>query len=235
MTDSAPAIEILESAAAVNARGAEVIAAALAAAVAERGRATLAVSGGRTPAPMLAQLAAIDLPWERIDLFQVDERIAPRGHAERNATMIEAAFARTAVRAHWMPVDRSDLEAAADDYARELELAAGSPATLDVAHLGLGADGHTASLFPGSTALAARADVAATEPRNGWRRLTLTLGVLNRARTIVWLVCGRDKGTAIAALAQGDASLVASRVRASGALILADLEAATLLETPRRG
>lgn len=230
MTDGVPAIDILETAAAVYARGTEVIAAALSTALAERGRATLAVSGGRTPSSMFVQLAARALPWERIELFQVDERVAPRGHAERNATMIEAAFARTAVRTHWMPVERMNLEAAADDYAHELELAAGLPPMLDIVHLGLGADGHTASLFPASLALAARTDVAATEPHSGWRRLTLTFGVLNRARAIVWIVCGRDKRHALASLMQGDSLVVSSRVRASGAVVLADRDAAALLD-----
>jgi 6-phosphogluconolactonase len=229
MTDRAPAIEIFDSTGAALRRGAELLAAALHAAVAQRGHATLALSGGRTPVPMFGELAAQPLPWTRIELFQVDERVAPRGHAERNATAIESAFAGTAVNPHWMPVERQDLDAAALDYARELEAASGTPPVLDVVHLGLGADGHTASLFPGSTALTARSVVAATEPAAGWRRLTLTLETLNRARTIVWVVSGADKSAALAGLVRRDPSLVASRVRDSGATILADREAAALL------
>jgi 6-phosphogluconolactonase len=229
MTDRTPAIEIFDGTAAVLQRGAELLAGSLRTAIADRGRATLALSGGRTPVPMFAMLAADPLPWGRIQVFQVDERVAPRGHAERNATAIEAAFTRTGVGTHWMPVERDDLEVAAQDYARELEAAAGTPPVLDAVQLGLGADGHTASLFPGSAALAARSAVAATEPQLGRRRFTLTLEALNRARTIVWVVCGADKSAALAALLRRDPSLVASRVRGSGATVLADRAAATLL------
>ncbi len=230
MTDRVAAIEILESAAAVAHRGAELLAAALTVAVARRGRATFALSGGRTPAPMFAKLAARTITWDRVELFQVDERVAPRGHAERNSTVIEAAFAPTAVKRHWMPVERTDLEAAALDYALELEAAAGTPPVLDAVHLGLGADGHTASLFPGSAALASQSSVAVTGPEGDRRRLTMTLGVLNCARTIVWIVCGRDKRAMLKALVQGDPPTVASRVRASGATIIADRDAAAALD-----
>jgi 6-phosphogluconolactonase len=233
MTVRAPAIEIFDSTLAVLQRGAELLADSLRTAIADRGRATLALSGGRTPVPMFGMLAAESLPWGRIQVFQVDERVAPRGHAERNSTAIEAAFAHTGVATHWMPVELEDLEAAARDYARELETAAGSPPVLDVVQLGLGADGHTASLFPASAALTARSPVAATESQLGRRRFTLTLDALNRARTIVWVVCGADKSAALAALVRGDPSIVAGRVRGSGATILADHEAAALLESQK--
>jgi 6-phosphogluconolactonase len=233
MTDRAPAIEIFDSTAAVLQRGAELLADSLRTAIADRGRATLALSGGRTPVPMFAMLAAEPLPWEHIQVFQVDERVAPRGHAERNATAIEAAFAGTAADTHWMPVEWQDLDAAALDYARELEVAAGTPPVLDVMQLGLGADGHTASLFPGSAVLAARSAVAVTEPQLGRRRFTLALETLNRARSLVWIVCGSDKTAALAGLVRSDPSIVASRVRSSGATILADREAAASLESEK--
>jgi hypothetical protein len=156
MTVRAPAIEIFDSTLAVLQRGAELLADSLRTAIADRGRATLALSGGRTPVPMFGMLAAESLPWGRIQVFQVDERVAPRGHAERNSTAIEAAFAHTGVATHWMPVELEDLEAAARDYARELETAAGSPPVLDVVQLGLGACAHGA--------LARRCDRIAARP-----------------------------------------------------------------------
>jgi 6-phosphogluconolactonase len=129
-----------------------------------------------------------------------------------------------------MPVTASDLEAAAEEYAATLRAVTGSEPTLDVVHLGLGADGHTASLFPGSAAAAeTRAATAVTEVRLGRRRMTLTLPVLNRARLILWIVTGKDKRDALARLVAGDAALVASRVRRDGAVIVADLEAAAAI------
>lgn len=225
MNAEAPGLEILETPEAVARRAASSIAAALGAAIAERGRAALAVSGGTTPTQMLAELAREPLPWQRIDLFQVDERVAPRGDA-RNATMIGTALAsvyeHALERCHWMPVERADLDAAARDYERELAAIAGTPPVLDVVHLGLGADGHTGSLFPASAALAADAEVTVTENHGGWRRMTLTLAALNRARAIIWIVCGRDKREALAALLRGDHEIVASRVRRTAARVLAD-------------
>ena len=226
-----PELAVVDDAAAAAAQGAALIGAQLRAGVAERGRAALAVSGGRTPQRMFEILAREPLPWERIDVLQVDERVVPDGHAERNATQAGAAFAGPMARHpqsfHWMPVADADLDAAAARYAATLHTVAGREPLLDVVHLGLGADGHTASIFPGS-ALAdeTRVDVAATGEHLGRRRMTLTLPVINRARLILWVVTGADKCDALARLLAGDPSLVASRVRRRGAVIVADLEAA---------
>jgi 6-phosphogluconolactonase len=229
-----PAIEVLPSAASVADRAAELIARYVRDDVVRDGRATLAVSGGRTPQRIFEALAAMRLPWDAVDLFQIDERIAPAGHADRNATQLAMAFAATrtghARAFHWMPVEEADLDTGARRYADELRAAAGSPPALGTAHLGLGADGHTASIFPGSPlADSSPADVAVTAEHAGRRRMTLTLQALNGARRLLWVVTGADKQEALAGLVAGDPGIVGSRVRRSGALILADADAATLV------
>jgi 6-phosphogluconolactonase len=230
----APALEVLADGGAVAERGAELIAGYLCERLQAAGRATLAVSGGRTPSKMFERLAAQRLPWARIALFQVDERVAPRGDPARNATQIAAAFAaelRTDANSfHFMPVDEPDAASGARRYAAALEAAAGTPPVLDVVHLGLGADGHTASLFPGAP-LERDELVSLTDPHLGHARMTLTLGALNAARRIVWLVTGADKRATLAALLAGDRGIVASRVRRAGAIVIADRAAA---EPPRR-
>jgi 6-phosphogluconolactonase len=229
-----PDLEILPSAASVAERAAELIAGYVRADVTNDGRATLAMSGGRTPQHVFEILATAGLPWALVDFFQIDERIAPAGHVDRNATQAAAAFAAPLLRQrdafHWMPVEDADLPAAARRYEAELRLAAGAPPTLGTVHLGLGADGHTASLFPGSfLADASPGDVAVTAEYLGRRRMTLTLAALNGARRILWVVTGADKRAALAGLVAGDPSVVGSRVRRSGALILADAAAAALI------
>ena len=228
--NAALAIEVLPDADAVAARAAHLLASYLDEDAA-RGGATLALSGGRTPQSVLERLAAIELPWDRIAVFQVDERIAPPHHPDRNRTHAEAALAAPIERHpktfRWMPVEEPNLDAAARRYAELLRAAAGSPPALGTVHLGLGADGHTASLVPGSPLVSERKrDVVVTEPYQGRRRMTLTLPVLNRARRILWIVTGADKRIALAGLMAGDARVVGSRVRRDGALVLADAAAA---------
>jgi 6-phosphogluconolactonase len=224
------AIEVLPDPDAVAARGAELLAAYIEEDAARRG-ATLALSGGRTPQSVLERLATLDLPWAGLSVFQVDERIAPQDHPDRNRTHAAAAL-HAPIERHpasfcWMPVVESNLEAAARRYADALRSAAGSPPALGTVHLGLGADGHTASLFPGSPLVGERKrDVVVTEPHLGRRRMTLTLPVLNRARRVLWIVTGADKRSALAGLMAGDARVVGSRVRRDGALVLADAAAA---------
>jgi 6-phosphogluconolactonase len=228
----APRLEVQADAAAAAGRAAELIAAQLREGLATRGRATLAVSGGRTPERMLELLARTELPWDRVDVFQVDERVAPAGDPDRNALQLRRAFAAQLAagpeRLHFMPVEAPDLIAGAAAYARALAAAAGDPPTLDVVHLGLGADAHVASLFPGSALLEeTRSAVAVTpEAHAGRRRMTLTLPVLGRARLVLLLVTGADKRWALARLTANDSGLVASRLRPARAVIVADLEAA---------
>lgn len=166
--------------------------------VANRGRATVAFNGGSRAGSFLAALADTDAPWEAVDVLQVDERVAPEGHPDRNMTALQAHLAAHVPalrrRVHPMPVDDADLDAAATQYARTVRDLAGRPARLDLVHLGLGPDGHTASLVPGSPLLdehAAPVGVTATYEER--RRMTLTLPVLNRAREVVWLVRGAAK------------------------------------------
>jgi 6-phosphogluconolactonase len=227
---SGPEIEILPSAASVAERAAELLGRYVREDVARDGRATIAVSGGRTPQRIFEILATMQVPWPLVDLFQVDERVAPAGHADRNATQVAAALAapvlQHAASFHWMPVEDANLDAAALRYAAALRSAAGSPPALGTVHLGLGADGHTASLFPNSLAAEARGDVAVTGERLGRRRMTLTFAALNGARRILWVVTGEDKQAALAGLVAGDPSIVGARMRRSGALILADASAA---------
>jgi len=221
-------IEVLPDAEAVARRGAERIAAAAREAVAARGAFGAALSGGHTPWAMLRALAALDLPWHALHFFQVDERVAPAGDPQRNWTQLaESLLAHAPVPAqqvHAMPVEAPDLERAAADYARAL------PARLDLVHLGLGPDGHTASLVPGDPVLeVADRDVALTAPYQGRRRMTLTYPALARAREILWIVTGADKAAMLARLREADTSIPAGRVRCERALALVDRAAAGAL------
>ena len=219
--------EILADATAVAARAAEFIAAEARAAVRARGRFAFAVSGGHTPWQMLRLLAQQDVPWSVVDLFQVDERVAPAGDPDRNLTHIAAsllgAIALPAAQLHAMPVEAADLDAAARAYAQTLARVAGSPAVLDLVHLGLGPDGHTASLVPGDAVLdLADADVGLTGEYMGRRRMTLTFPVLDRARRVLWLATGSEKRAMLARLRAADRSIPAGRVAPQRALVLAD-------------
>jgi 6-phosphogluconolactonase len=233
-------IEILPDETAVARRAAAFLAAEARAAVAARGRFVVAVSGGHTPWQMLRDLADEDVPWSGLQIVQVDERVAPPGHADRNLTHLrESLLDRTQLRpeqVHPMPVEAPDLEAGATDYARTLQAIAGPEPVLDVAHLGLGPDGHTASLVPGDPVLGVTdRDVATTGVYQGRRRMTLTYPILNRARRILWLVTGGGKAEMLVRLRDGDSTIPAGRVRADQALVLADQAAAVRLTGPSAG
>ncbi len=224
-------IEILADADAVAQKAAEIIAAGARAAVAARGRFIIAVSGGHTPWQMLRALANEEVPWESVHVVQTDERVAAAGDPDRNLTHLRASLLEHAPlrpeQIHAMPVESPDLEAAAKRYAFTLQEIAGSPPVLDLTHLGLGPDGHTASLVPGDQVLdVTDADVALTGVYQGRRRMTLTYPMLNRSRRILWLVTGNDKVGALARLRDGDASIPAGRVQRDQALVLADRAAA---------
>jgi len=206
---------------------AKLIATEASAAVAARGRFVMAVSGGHTPWIMLRALANEQLPWDRVHAVQVDERVAPAGHADRNLTHLrESLLDHSPIRPEQilaMPVELPDLEAAARQYALTLREIAGSPPILDLVHLGLGPDGHTASLVPADPVLnVSDADVALTGIYQGRRRMTLTYPIINRARRILWLVTGSQKIEMLARLRKGDLSIPAGRVRQDQALIFAD-------------
>jgi 6-phosphogluconolactonase len=222
-------VEILPDGGALAGRAADLVAEELAKAVAARGRATLAVSGGSTPAGFLAALADRPLPWEAVHLFQVDERVAPPGHADRNLTGLQAALLdRVPIppgNVHAMPVEEPDIEGAAAAYGEEIRSVTGPGGGLDVVHLGLGDDGHTASWPPGDPVVDAPADVAVVGPFNGRLRMTLTPAAVNRAHRIVWLISGADKAPVVARLLAGDPALPSSRVRRTDATLLADAAA----------
>jgi 6-phosphogluconolactonase len=229
-------MQILADADAVAHEAARIIAAEARAAVEARGRFIMAVSGGRTPWQMLRALAKEDVPWESVHLVQVDERIAPAGDPDRNLTHLRESLLVNArlpeEQIHAMPVEEADLEAAARRYAHTLKQIAGTPPVLDLAHLGLGPDGHTASLVPNDPVLnVTDRDVALTGLYQNRRRMTLTYPMLNRSRRILWVVTGGDKVEALGRLRQGDASIPAGRVRRDQALIVADRAAAGHLET----
>jgi len=227
-------IRILADADAVAQEAAQVIAAEARSAVAACGRFIVAVSGGRTPWLMLRALAGEDVPWVGVHVVQVDERIAPAGDPDRNLTHLRESLLEHAPlppeHIHAMPVDQADLEAAARSYARTLEEIAGTPPVLDLAHLGLGPDGHTASLVPQDPVLdVTDRDVALTGLYQKRRRLTLTYPALNRSRRILWVVTGAEKAEMLVRLRDGDLSIPAGRIRREQALVLADRAAAGAL------
>jgi 6-phosphogluconolactonase len=223
--------EVLDSAEAVAEEAAAIIATDARMAVAARGRFVFAVSGGRTPWLMLRALADMELPWDGVHLVQVDERIAPAGDPDRNLTHLhESLLAHVPLRPeqiHAMPVEAPDLEAAVSSYAATLRALAGNPPVLDLVHLGLGPDGHTASLVPADPVLAVTAaDVALAGPYQGRRRMTLTCPTIDRARRVLWLVTGAEKVPMLARLRRADPAIPAGRVRQDDALVLADRAAA---------
>jgi 6-phosphogluconolactonase len=224
-------LEIFPDAARVAQEAANRIAADARAAIAARGKFIVAVSGGTTPWQMLRHLALEELPWEAIHFVQVDERVAPAGNPDRNLThLLEALSDQPRLHTdqiHAMPVEATALEAAAADYARQLQALTGSPPLLDLVHLGLGPDGHTASLVPGDPVLdVVDRDVAITGVYQGHRRMTLTYPVLCRARQILWLVTGESKQEMLARLCRGDKTIPAGRISRDQATILADTAAA---------
>jgi 6-phosphogluconolactonase len=225
-------IEVLEDGDALAKRAAGIIAEAARADAAARGRFVVAVSGGHTPWVMLRALAAEDVPWPAMHVLQVDERVAPAGDPDRNLTHLrESLLAHAPLQPgqiHPMPVEATDLKAGAERYAATLRELAGAPPVLDLVHLGLGPDGHTASLVPGDPALDIRdADVALSGPYQGRRRMTLTYPAIGRARRILWLVTGAEKAPMLPRLLAGDASIPAGRVLQDRAILLADRPAAT--------
>jgi 6-phosphogluconolactonase len=211
-------LEVLPDPEAAAARAAALLLEAVEHAVSAGDRFTWATSGGEGPDPMFRRLGALELPWSVIDTWQVDERIAPPGDPDRNRTRQERAFPPpTLDGVRWMPVEDEDPEAAAARYAATL------PDRFDLVHLGLGPDGHTASLVPGDPVLdVVDRDVATTGPYEGRRRMTLTYPGLTRARRVVWLVTGAEKRDAVGSLIAGDRSIPAARVPVADQLLIVD-------------
>jgi 6-phosphogluconolactonase len=217
-------LEVLDDPEAVHRRGSELMAEAAKEAISDRGHCALAVSGGHDPWPMFSQLEEFELDWREIEIFQVDERVAPAGSDERNLThLVESLSIGAQGSIRPMPVTDEDLDAAADRYAESL------PDALDMAHLGIGPDGHTASLVPGDSVLEVtdkRVAVTAGE-YEGVRRMTLTYPEIERVRRLLWVVTGEEKVDALRKLIGQDPSTPSGRVRPGGdSLILADRAAA---------
>jgi 6-phosphogluconolactonase len=220
----APELEVVADEKVAARRAAELIAEAGAAAAAARGPFAMAMSGGRTPWAMLAILGELEqMPWDSTELFQVDERIASPGSEDRNLTHMVLGLSmdhQSTLRP--MPVTQRDLDAAAREYESSL------PERLDLIHLGLGPDGHTASLVPGDPVLDVsdrRVAVTAHEYQ-GYRRMTLTYPAIDPARQILWLVTGGEKREALAKLMAGDPSIPAGRVQNDNMIVVADAAAA---------
>ena len=220
-------IEVFDDADAVAREAAKFIAAEACAAVAIHDRFVVAVSGGHTPWQMLRALAGEDVPWNGVHVVQVDERIAPAGDPDRNLTHLRESLLEhaplPAEQIYAMRVEETDIEGAARSYALTLQQIAGMPAVLDLAHLGLGPDGHTASLVPNDPVLnVTDRDVALTGLYQSRRRMTLTYPMLNRSRRILWLVTGAEKAGMLVRLRDGDVSIPAGRIRQKQALVMAD-------------
>jgi 6-phosphogluconolactonase len=216
-------IQVFPDADIVAQAAASLVAEAARNAVAERGRFVMAVSGGKTPWQMLRALAHEIVPWSSVHVFQVDERVAPPGDPDRNLTHLRESLLSHAPlpesQIYPMPVEDSDLPAAAARYATTL------------IHLGLGPDGHTASLVPGDPVLEVDDfDVALTGVYQGRRRMTLTYPVLNRARQVLWLATGASKSDMLVRLVDSDPTIPAGRVNREHANLLADEAAAAKLE-----
>lgn len=227
-------IQVETDAGVLASRAAEIVASRAQSSIAHRNSFAVAFSGGSTPAVMLDHLALWDLPWGRIHVFQVDDRIVPEGDPDRNAgDLLEHLVDRIEIpppNVHLMPVTALNLEDASQGYAAEVAALCGPEGGLDLVHLGLGDDGHTASWPPGDpVADAVDVDVAVVGPYRGHLRMTLTPSVVNRARRILWLVTGEEKAGAVEGLVAGDSRLPASRVATGNATLLLDEAAASKL------
>ena len=232
-------LEVAKTAPGAAEFAARLIATVLGVAIGRRTRASLALSGGTSPLPMLRALAREPLEWSAVHVYQVDERVVARGDSARNLVALHEILVWRGPlprrNLHPMWVDRADLSGATHSYAEELTQVAGDPPILDLVHLGLGSDGHTASLFPGDEALEVKDhSVALSAEHNGHRRMTLTFPVLNRARSVVWLVTGGDKAGVVADLYAGGAPFPAGRVARRRALLVADEAAASEAVIPKR-
>lgn len=231
-------IEVLSDAGHVASRAATLLATAVSTRAAECGQCVLAVSGGHTPWRTFELLAHANVPWPKLHVIQVDERIAPAGDPDRNWThLTQSLLTRAPIppeHAHAIPVEDDVPERAAARYQTQLEKLSGTPPRIDIVQLGLGDDGHTASLVPGDPVLESRKVVAVSEPYRGHRRITLTLATLNHAGWILWIVTGEEKAEALGKLMKGDRSIPASRIRRERVLVLADLTAAQGIEDAPR-
>jgi 6-phosphogluconolactonase len=224
-------MEVFEDEAEVARRAAAVIAENARQAVSLRGKFVMAVSGGKTPWVMLRDLADEQIPWGQVHVFQIDERIAPAGDPDRNLTHLRESLLShaplTPDHIHAMPVEAAHLEAGAAEYFATLKNFAGNPPVLDLAHLGMGPDGHTASLIPRDPVLdVTDRDIALTGVYQGRRRMTMTYPLLNRSRLILFLITGAEKARMLQLVCKADPSIPSGRIRGDSMLLLADKAAA---------
>jgi 6-phosphogluconolactonase len=228
-------VEVLANPEALAERAVEIVVQVGSRAIDERGLFVWAVSGGSTPRRMLELLGGRrDLDWSRTHLCQVDERLAPDGDPDRNATMLTEALLTPEFLGNnqpagiwWMPVTDEDPDAAAAAYADLLDALSGHPLIFDLIQLGMGGDGHTASLVPGDPILSIDdKDVALTAEYNGRRRMSLTWPVLDRAKELLWVVGGSSKQDAVRLLLSNDPSIPATLPTQARATVLLDVDAA---------
>ena len=231
-------LEVFDTPEEVRSRGAELIVERVNSAISERGSAAVAVSGGRDPWPMFTQVEDLGIDWTKTEVFQVDERVAPAGDDQRNLThLIESLSIGAQGSIRPMPVTDEDLEAAADGYARQLP-----EGGLDLAHLGMGPDGHTASLFPHTEALNEMAHIVVANhvPQKDTWRITLTWPVIDQGREVAFLIEGDKKAQVLHDVLLGPyqpETYPSQLIRpASGKLtLLLDAAAAAKLPAPANG
>lgn len=199
-------VEVLSDKSALIQRSLELILAKLHTAVAERGVFTIALSGGSTPRPLYEAVAQQDLPWDKIHVFWGDERYVPPNHSDSNEGMTRAAWLNRvpipAENIHPMPTDEADPGIAAQKYQQQLQqffqLHPGTFPALDVILLGMGDDGHTASLFPHTEALQVHDQLITVGNKDGQPRITFTAPLINQARCVIFMVAGASKQAALA-------------------------------------
>jgi len=201
----------------------------------KKGFFTFAISGGRTPWEMIKELAKEDLPWEKVYLFQVDERIAPDAHPDRNLTQLFKAIEGTklVLRLNIFPmrVNAEDLNEACEEYESHINRMTEN-GKLDLIHLGLGTDGHTASLVPYDSVLEINdKGVAMTRIEYQERkRMTLTYPLINQAEKILWVVTGEEKAEMLDRLLHQDPSIPAGRIDQHHAIVFTEESAAVKIK-----
>ncbi len=195
--------------------------------IAKKGFFTMAISGGRTPWAMIKELAQEDLPWEKVFLFQVDERMAPEAHPDRNLTQLFKAIegSRLVLRLNIFPmrVNAEDLNEACEEYENHIKRMTGN-GKLDLVHLGIGTDGHTASLVPDDSVLEVTdKGVAVTNGEyQDRKRMTLTYPLINQAEKILWVITGAEKAEMLDRLLHQDPSIPAGKIDQHHAIVLTE-------------
>lgn len=206
-------VEILSDKAALVQRSLELVLEKFRQSIAERNRFTLALSGGSTPKPLYEAMATQDLPWDKVQVFWGDERYVPPDHPDSNEGMARKAWLNhvpiPAANIHAMPTDAADPTIAAQCYEQELQqvfqLQPGEIPALDVILLGMGDDGHTASLFPHTEALQVHDRLITVGNKDGQPRITFTAPLINQARCVIFMVAGASKQAALAQIFASDA------------------------------